>query len=71
MIGPSIKWHLEANGCSYYKLAAVWGVNRSVITQLVKQDSNPKWSTIIKVAKTLDISPLDIADRAIKIKDQK
>ena len=71
MIGPAIKWHLEANGCSNYKLAAVWGVNRSVITQLVKQDSNPKWSTIIKVAKTLDISPLDIADRALKIKDQK
>jgi DNA-binding phage protein len=70
MIGPAIKWHLEVNGRSNYKLAARWGVRKSVITQLVKPESNPKWSTIVKVANTLNISPVDIVDRAIKLRNQ-
>jgi transcriptional regulator with XRE-family HTH domain len=70
MIGPAIKWHLEVNGCSNYKLAAAWGVTPPAITKLVKKDSNPTWSTIERVAKTLNISVADIVDRAIKIRNE-
>ena len=67
MIGPAIKWHLERNGCSFYKIAARLGVNRCVITKLVKQDSNPTYYTICRVAKALGICPSDIIKKAVEL----
>lgn len=70
MIGPAIKYHLEKTGCSQYKLAAAWVCEPCVITQLVKPKSNPTWATIIKVAKTLNISVAEIVATAVRLKEE-
>lgn len=63
-IGPAIEYHLQKNGCSKYKLAAAWVVDRSAITALCKPKSNPTWLTIMRVAKTLGITVAEIVKTA-------
>lgn len=71
MIGEAIKWHLEVNGCSQYKLAARLCVSRSVITNLCKSDSNPTYNTVKRVAKALGVNHIDIYTRADKLLKEK
>ena len=70
MIGKAIKWHLERIGCSQYKLAARMIVGRSVVKTLCSDKANPTWSTLNKVAKALNISVVDIAKTAKKLKQE-
>lgn len=70
MIGPAIKHHLEKTGRKQCDLAAEWKCEPCAITQLVKPKSNPTWATIIKVAKTLNISVAEIVDTAIQMKEE-
>ena len=71
MIGAAIKWHLEVNGCSRYKLASRLCISRSTITQLCSDDSNPTFKTVKRVAKALGISHFDIYEREYKLLQEK
>lgn len=68
MIGPAIAHHLEKNGFTKYRLAALWIVSRSRVTELCKRDSNPKWITIVKVADALGITVSEIVKTAESMK---
>jgi hypothetical protein len=57
MIGPSIKFHMEAADIKHKDLQQSLGIKYgSQLTELLKPHSNPKWSTIIKAANALNLS---------------
>jgi transcriptional regulator with XRE-family HTH domain len=69
MIGPSIKFHLDALKVKPSELANRLGKDRSYITALTKPKSNPKWGTIINVAEALNIKVSVLVFTAQFLKD--
>lgn len=67
-IGQAIKWHLEVNGISVYKLAQRLVIAKSTAYQFVSEDANPTWYTLERIAKVIGCSVYDIAGTADKFK---
>lgn len=71
MIGPAIKSQMEMLGFKHKDLQKALGFKyASQVTELLKPESNPKWSTIVKVAKALDISVKTLVVTVELLKDK-
>jgi transcriptional regulator with XRE-family HTH domain len=70
VIGKAIKWHLEVNGCSQYKLAARMCMSRAGVKGFCGDDANPRFDTLCKIARALNISVVDIVMRAEIIRSE-
>lgn len=66
-IGPSIKYHLERNGITQYKLAQRMVIGRSVVSGWCKDDANPTWESLTKIAKWLNVEVSEIIATAERL----
>lgn len=47
---------IKERGITWSKLAALCGLNRRTLTSMKAQRINPSWTTMIRIAKALDVS---------------
>ena len=64
-IGQAINMRRQQRGMTIEKLAATAGISLSTISKIERGIQNPRISTIMLLAKALDLDPIDLIQAAI------
>lgn len=68
MIGEAIDYYREKIGLSKASMSRALIVSNSTITIMIRKDSNPTFSTLIRVSKILGVSVSDIVIKAEQLR---